>query len=111
MNKTEYKAYQKTVEKEISNYNHFCTGAASSCKICNPEGLDGDTFNAHNEDEGSFSWQSCELCGSFLGGDRFAAHGIEGPNHEITHYNICTDCVYYVNYGQLDDMSMLEIEA
>ncbi len=113
MDKAQYKAYQEKVHKETSGYNHFCTGGASSCIICNPEGLDGDTYNAHNENEGSFSSCPCELCNSHLGGDRHAAHGIEGPAHNfnVIHYDICVDCLYYIEYGQLDDMTMMDMES
>jgi|TARA_R100001530_G_scaffold133839_1_gene107795 hypothetical protein len=55
------------------------------------------------EDEGSFSWQGCDSCGSHLGGDRYEATAIHheafGPDakqpdnlHEIS---ICTDCILF----------------
>lgn len=31
------------------------------------------TLNNSEEDEGNFSWESCEGCGSPLGGDRYPA--------------------------------------
>ena len=30
-----------------------------------------------SDDEGSFSWSSCDGCGSTLGGDRYTAYAIE----------------------------------
>lgn len=61
-------------------------------------------------EEPSFSWSSCDCCGSTLGGDRHPAHGYDKDDNLI-HLNVCADCFYYLNYGQLDDVSMLEIEA
>ncbi len=56
-----------------------------------------------------FSWQPCECCQSPLGGNResyrFATH-----QNDLFEANICTECVYYLAYGQLDDMTMLQIE-
>ena len=46
-------------------------------------------------DEGSFSWHSCDICNSSLGGTRFAAHSfIPGvDDNELEHLEICTDCL------------------
>jgi hypothetical protein len=64
---------------------------------------DGDTR------EPFFSWRRCECCRSHLGGDRetyqFACE--DGSQFDA---DICVDCVYYLAYGVLDDMTMLEIE-
>jgi hypothetical protein len=52
-----------------------------------------------------FSWHNCECCKRPLGGNRedyIADTGLV--------YSICDDCVYYNEYGRLDDMTMLEIE-
>jgi hypothetical protein len=58
-----------------------------------------------------FSWRGCECCKSSLGGDRYDCHGynreeetIQGP------YSICIDCIYYNEYGQLDDQTMLDMD-
>lgn len=60
-------------------------------------------------EEPSFSWSSCDCCGSTLGGDRYPAHGWLGKT--LVHLDVCTDCLYYLNYGQLDDLTMLEMES
>jgi len=49
-------------------------------------------------DEGSFSLYECELCGSHLGGDRFAAHAYHAENG-ITHLEVCHDCDNSLAYG------------
>ena len=43
-------------------------------------------------DEGSFSWRSCECCGSMLGGDRYAAHALDADG-ALTHMVVCSDCL------------------
>jgi hypothetical protein len=59
-----------------------------------------------------FSWRPCECCGSHLGGDRYDCDGFstksgqaEGP------FSVCQDCMYYAEYGQLDDTTMDETEG
>ena len=61
--------------------------------------------------ESYFSWRPCRCCGTRLGGDREDANGFNPTTQEIQTYEfICTDCIYYAEYGQLDDRTMLEIE-
>jgi hypothetical protein len=52
-------------------------------------------------DEGSFSWYSCDLCGSHIGGDRFPAHFFEDDDHRKTlyHIEVCVDCLTYLANG------------
>ena len=58
-------------------------------------------------EEASFSWSACDCCGSTLGGDRHPAHG--WLDKQLVHLSVCNDCLYYINYGQLDDMTMAEV--
>lgn len=62
-------------------------------------------------EESYFSWTPCDCCGRPLGGDRYHATGYHRPTNDVYEYEICVDCVYYAEYGQLDDMTMLDIEA
>lgn len=57
-----------------------------------------------------FSWRPCECCGTHLGGNRELLWGISEETNKAQSYNICEDCVYYVNYGRLDDQTMLRVE-
>jgi len=57
-----------------------------------------------------FSWSPCDCCGSTLGGDREECAGWNPTTKEVQKYTVCMDCVYYVEYGVLDDMTMLEME-
>lgn len=55
--------------------------------------LDGDIA-----DEPSFSWRSCGICGSSLGGDREPWHYVaDGKIHH--HNDACIDCVVYLANG------------
>lgn len=61
-------------------------------------------------DETFFSWSPCECCKRPLGGDRYEVSICVADSTEIlTSLAICTDCYYYSHYGQLDDMTMLEV--
>lgn len=69
-----------------------------------------DEETGENE-EPSFSWGPCHCCGSTLGGDRYKCNGYNPTLEEVQEYSaVCTDCVYYAEYGQLDDMTMLDME-
>ena len=58
-----------------------------------------------------FSWHSCQCCGTPLGGDRYECNGYNAVTKEIEEYDcICQDCVYYAEYGQLDDATMDGLE-
>ncbi len=60
-------------------------------------------------DEPFFSWSPCDCCGSSLGGDREHATGWNPTEESVQEYTICVDCVYYAEYGRLDDMTMDEM--
>lgn len=137
MNAQQYKRYQDSVAYHLKDLNAVSTGACLECEDCGL-GLktcphcDGEKIDIEQEEgacpncsgsgyiapsldeftsanESSFSWHACEACGSTLGGDRHPAHGVD-KDGAILHLSVCTDCLYYLNYGQLDDMAMMEIE-
>jgi len=60
-------------------------------------------------DPSAFSWTSCECCGRDLGGDRYAikAGSVRGG---FFVYSVCVDCYYYLEYGQLDDRTMMDLK-
>lgn len=57
-----------------------------------------------------FSWSPCECCHRPLGGDRYDADGYSATQNCALEFTVCPDCIYYAEYGQLDDMTMLEME-
>lgn len=48
-----------------------------------------------------FSWNACELCDG-LAGDRYniTAVIIGGAENERIDFEVCGDCMYYVEYGE-----------
>lgn len=95
MNARQYEAYTASVASflERNNVREGCLGPV----------------NAENS-EPFFSWQPCECCGSHLGGNREEYEFVTQDGNTFK-ANICTDCIYFLAYGVLDDMTMLEIEA
>jgi hypothetical protein len=102
-NKAKYEEYKQSVERNLVGLSFISTGICPGCPDC-----PSIVVEAH--DEPHFSWSACEGCGSTLGGDRHRAHG-RAENNAIVHFEVCVDCLYYLNYGKLDDTSMLEVEA
>ena len=91
-----------------SDYNKYCA-AVERFLVTNlvVPGCHGPV-----ESEGYFSWRPCECCGSRLGGNRERyqfASGTSPQASELFEAEICTDCVQFLAYGQLDDMTMAEI--
>lgn len=79
-----------------------CDGTGRTCKCpqCPTRASDDEG------DEGSFSWSDCDTCGSHLGGDRHAAHGLVSPKKyarrtELIHLDVCTDCLFFIANGDL----------
>ena len=97
MTKREYREYRKTVEK------FFEDNALRNLSR---------KHNSETEEsaEEYFSWQSCDCCGTSMGGSRIDADGYS-EKYGVLEFSICTDCEYFAEYGQLDDMTMMEISA
>jgi hypothetical protein len=74
----------------------FRTGA---CPVCGAR---------REEWEGSrFSWWPCDVCGSRLGGNRSTCIGHNPTTHAVQgEFEVCDDCLYYVEYGRLDDQTV-----
>jgi len=85
----------------------------TNCDPCPECETDPDTAN-----EPHFSWSPCDICGRHLGGDREHVigwlEGAEGHDYADSYQwegNACTDCIYFQEYHQLDDMTMMQVEA
>jgi hypothetical protein len=98
-------AFTKAIEHYCDGL-HVATGAAASCQECRDSfGCDDDASDddaqeyLYQYDEAHFSWSQCDSCGSTLGGDRHAAHGIphgyKAGDDSIIHLDICTDCLLF----------------
>lgn len=93
MNATEYKAYTEAVNR--FTYENKVSPGMWSPKVSG--------MAPH------FSHIACDCCRRDQSGNRedYVFIG-EGGKFEAA---ICTDCVYFLEYGQLDDMTMLEVGA
>ena len=107
MTKTEYAEYEADVAKFFKREGIHNLSTASEedietgkCRWCNEE-VYIDWY---------FSWRHCECCGSNLGGDRQHVSGYNPKTEEVSCYEVCIDCYYYAEYGQLDDMTMMDME-
>lgn len=72
------------------------------------EGINNLSIKENCEDS-FFTWQHCECCNG-LPGSRYDSSGYNPTTKEVYDYQVCPDCIYYAEYGQLDDSTMLEIE-
>lgn len=95
MTAQEYKDYQETVAEFFSHgLNNLSTRS-----------------DANGNCEPFFSNMPCQCCRRSLAGDRYECDGYNDTTKEVEVYDsICPDCVWYAEYGQLDDDTMLEIE-
>lgn len=58
-----------------------------------------------------FSRTPCDVCRRPLAGSRIQASGYNPETRQVQHYEICPDCEYYLAYGKLDDMTMMDLKA
>ena len=100
--KADYEEYDRRVAAFLKD-NYVKAGLHS------PVDADGSSF---------FSWMACECCKRPLGGNRERYRFVVTPpiwRHafpkqiETMEADICTDCVYYLVFGKLDDMTMLDL--
>ncbi len=138
MTKQQYTEFQANIKRNLRGLNFVSTGACPGCcgcgleprpcpdcdgqgtieesgelSGCNRCAAEGTIKATEHEIESAghdeFSRSECEACGSTLGGARYAAHG-RNEASEIIHFDVCADCLYFLNYGQLDDTTMMEME-
>ena len=61
--------------------------------------------------EPHFSWHWCDCCSRDLGGNRTDCNGYNPTTKEVQDgYSVCDDCIYFVEYGRLDDTTMMNID-
>ena len=100
----EYRQYQRAVaaffEREGPESQYLSPKYSEEDADGNP--VDPSLWEPH------FSHAPCEICTSSLGKDRHTYHWIH-PTYGSIAVAICTNCVYYLAYDQLDDQSMLDI--
>ena len=83
------------------------TGLCGACPTCQSDhGMEPREFysaveNGEVYSEPSFSWSSCDLCGSQYGGDREPIHALDKATGELLHYGgACIDCIMALANGE-----------
>lgn len=94
MNRSDYIRYQHNVREFFTR-----------------DGIENLSIVDNDENqEPHFSWRHCDCCGTTLGGNRYDCNGYNQTTEEIQDgYVVCEDCVYYAEYGWLDDQTMLDV--
>lgn len=121
MNKQDYRDYQKRVAS-FFEHEHLANLSSGriTCERCKTKLNNEEDFSfcPNNEcldfkrriiDEPFFSWGRCDCCKTKLGGNRVDASGYDILNKEAREFVVCEDCIYYAEYGCLDDATMLAI--
>ena len=97
--------FEERIEQNLDGLNYVSPGISCRCEQCQSDyGMAEAEISAGCEsgelcDEGGYSMQDCESCGTDLAGDRYAAHGI-GENGDLIHLDICCDCLLYLANGE-----------
>ena len=101
-------AFTDALDHNMAGLTNINPGFASSCPDCrHAYGFDSEAgaesaYEAGLSDEGSFSWHSCECCGTHLGGNRSAMHAFDEAG-TLYHLEACDDCVIYFANGDEPD--------
>lgn len=114
--------YTKAVESHLKGITAVSTGVCPGCFTCAREhGFEDEEYGVVKEeefeeayrsgklvDEPHFSWTSCGICGSTLGGNRSVWHGIfetdMKTHRSIQHFDdACADCVVFLANGDEPD--------
>lgn len=109
-------AVDRFFEREgIENLTHGRTTCAECNADLHQDGIHEEKCQDCGADveymnEPSFSWTPCDCCGRNLGGDRYPASGYNRDTGDIFEYQICIDCLYFSEYGTLDDMTMIDYD-
>ena len=103
---SEYKEYQERFNAGMEGITSFSSGRSQSCDEC--YNCDCEPDECECPSEPSFAKDPCEICITCFGGDSYDAHGLIDGN--IVHIQVCEDCLYYAEYGRLDDTTMESME-
>lgn len=89
--------FTDAIDRNLDGCEAVSVGYCPGCEFC-PGYQEGS-------DEGGFSQDSCECCGSTLGGNRYSAHYIRPDDNGsvvgqvIHHMEVCEDCLLYLANG------------
>ena len=126
----DYAEYQDDFSAGVADLeDHSFSDGFWNCPACgsddfdNCDGCADEACEAHGDGlecwrEGSFSWAPCDVCGRGLGGTRYhvigwikGARAVGYPESHRWEGEACVDCIYYGEYGGLDDTTILAAEG
>lgn len=93
-------AYTDAIDRNLKGLENVNAGIARQvCPTCDNahDGVSDENLEAIG-DEGGFSCESCDCCGSHYHGNRFAAHA-HSPKYGWIHLEICEDCLMFIANG------------
>jgi hypothetical protein len=93
---------------KFAEYKTFVANVENFLKVNNVKA--GCHSPKDSEAESFFSWSQCECCKSTLGGNR-ETYTFAQTDNKTFEADICTDCVYFLAYGKLDDVTMAQVMA
>jgi len=104
MTKREYRQYEARVKAffETEGISNLTSSPPTEHCLCE---------ESQDFSEPYFSSQPCECCGTNLAGDREHATAYNPEHKTVLCYEVCADCLYYAEYGHLDDITMMDISA
>ena len=94
MNKNDYDDYKQAVDIFFKK-----EGINNLSQITDDDGYCEPYFSSIN----------CDCCNRSLAGDRYDCDAYNDEFKQVYKYSVCTDCVYFAEYGCLDDTTMDEI--
>lgn len=122
MTTSEYFQYQLAVaqffEREgienLSSHRYTCESCHHKLNFDGPLPACGTedckAFGEPIYDQPFFGSAQCDCCKTGLAGDRLDASGYNRAAQKVYEYTVCFDCIYFCEYGKLDDTTMLDME-
>ena len=101
----DYDRFTAAVAGTLDGYTAPSSGACPGCAEC---GVPRPTTDIETAGVTEFTHSACDVCGRGLGGDRYPVHALDSDG-EIVHFDACPDCVYFLEYGCLDDQTMIDL--
>ena len=100
MTQAEYDDYKGQVARYLHGLEAISTGPCHGCKECAADDAEDPWFSKH----------PCEICNG-MAGNRQSWHARNPEdNNAIVHGTCCEDCAYFLEYGILDDTTMIGLK-